>query len=188
MQKSSWTKGARSLSLIHILYLFSIRVSRFPSAIFAAVASISPMGRTMLRMKNMPVHTLNSTTAVTSARLKADVYKRQLNERAAGLRLVGGKLGQRRVNGIPVNALLRQPAPDLPWRDVYKRQASVSRFFWNGCWRRLLRPENFCLLPAGVGLRRFSTFFVEASSVYFSSVSYTHLEVYKRQDIFLRPG
>jgi len=29
------------------------------------------MGRTMLRMKNMPVHTLNSTTAVTSARLKA---------------------------------------------------------------------------------------------------------------------
>ena len=27
---------------------------------------------------------------------------------------------------------------------------------------------NFCLLPAGVGLRRFSTFLVPASSVYFS--------------------
>ena len=65
-----WLMVSDSLP-ISSLYLFSIRVSRFPSAIFAAVASISPMGRTMLRMKNMPVHTLNSTTAVTSARLKA---------------------------------------------------------------------------------------------------------------------
>ena len=45
------------------------------------------------------------------------------------------------------------------------RSASVSRLpFWN-CWRwRWVRWLNFCLLPCGVGLRRFSVFLVEARS------------------------
>ena len=50
------------------------------------------------------------------------------------------------------------------------RSASVSRLpFWN-CWRwRWVRWLNFCLLPWGVGLRRFSVFLVEARSSYRTS-------------------
>ena len=46
-----------------------------------------------------------------------------------------------------------------------RRSNSVSRLpFWN-CWRwRWPRWVNFCLLPCGVGLRRFSVFLVEARS------------------------
>ena len=41
--------------------------------------------------------------------------------------------------------------------------------FWN-CWRwRWVRWLNFCLLPWGVGLRRFSVFLVEARSSYRTS-------------------